>query len=164
MSGQPARLVQTHVNSRVMLRIDIPEVLKIEHASSEVPWCEREFCRVLCQPYCIGMVAEFNDIICGFMIYEFHSEMIRLLNIAVHQNFRRQSVGRQMVDKLVSRLSSQGLNRLSLYLRETNLQAQFFFRAVGFSAVEVARNHFADTGEDAYGMEYRTKQERDPWA
>ena len=39
-------------------------------------------------------------------------------------------------------------------MRETNLPAQFFFRVVGFRAIEVLREHFQDSGEDAYGMLY----------
>ena len=45
-------------------------------------------------------------------------------------------------------------NRIALHVRETNVPAQYFFKVMGFRAVEVIREHFADTGEDAYGMLY----------
>lgn len=57
-----------------------------------------------------------------------------------------------MIAKLAGKLSHQRRNRIALLVRETNLPAQFFFKATGFRAVEVIREHFADTGEDAYGM------------
>jgi ribosomal-protein-alanine N-acetyltransferase len=59
-----------------------------------------------------------------------------------------------MISKLAGKLSSQRRNRIALYVRETNLPAQLFFRIVGFRAVEVLREHFQDSGEDAYGMLY----------
>ena len=154
MSTVPTPQAQTRVHIRWMIRRDMPEVLNIEHASFEFPLCEEEFLRVLRQRNCIGMVAELGERIVGFMIYELHRNKIHILDFATHPDLRRQNVGRQMVDKLVSKLSSQRRNRIGLYLRETNLPAQFFFRVVGFRAVEVVREHFPDTGEDAYGMLY----------
>jgi len=137
-----------------MIRRDMPEVLGIEHASFEYPWSEEEFLRVLRQRNCIGMVAEQGERIVGFMIYELHRNRIHVLDFAAHPDFRRQGVGRQMIAKLVSKLSPQRRNRIALLLRETCVPAQFFYKAMGFRAVEVIRGHFADTGEDAYGMLY----------
>ncbi len=154
MSTVPTSLAQTRVHIRWMIRRDMPEVLAIEHASFEYPWCEEEFLRVLRQRNCIGMVAELGERIAGFMIYELHRNKIHVLDFATHPELRRQGVGRQMVSKLAGKLSSQRRNRIALYVRETNLAAQFFFRVVGFRACEVLREHYQDTGEDAYSMHY----------
>jgi len=137
-----------------MIRRDMPEVLAIEHASFEYPWCEEEFLRVLRQRNCIGMVAEYGERIVGFMIYELHRNKIHVLDFATHPEFRRREIGRQMVAKLVGKLSNQRRSRIALYLRETNLAAQLFFRAMGFRAMEVLREHYPDTGEDAYTLQY----------
>jgi ribosomal-protein-alanine N-acetyltransferase len=154
MSTVSISQAQTRVHIRWMIRRDMPEVLAIEHASFEYPWCEEEFLRVLRQRNCIGMVAECGERIVGFMIYELHRNRIHVLDFATHPEFRRHGVGRQMVTKLVGKLSTQRRNRIVLCVRETNLPAQLFFRVVGFRAMEVIREHFQDTGEDAYGMLY----------
>lgn len=154
MSAVPISAAQTRVHIRWMIRRDMPEVLAIEHASFEFPWCEEEFLRVLRQRNCIGMVAELGERIVGFMIYELHRNKIHVLDFATHPDSRRQGIGRQMVVKLVSKLSSQRRNRIALTVRETNLTSQFFFRMVGFRAVEVLREYFPDTGEDGYTMLY----------
>ena len=44
---------------------------------------------------------------------------------------------------------------MTLEVRETNLAAQLFFRSLGFRAVNVLRNYYDDTPEDAYVMQYR---------
>jgi ribosomal-protein-alanine N-acetyltransferase len=137
-----------------MIRRDMPEVLAIEHSSFEYPWCEEEFLRVLRQRNCIGMVAEHGERILGFMVYELHRNKIHVLDFATHAEFRRRGIGRQMISKLVGKLSVQRRNRIALYVRETNLPAQLFYRVMGFRATEVSREHFADTGEDAYAMLY----------
>ncbi len=154
MSTVPTSPAQTRVHIRWMIRRDMPEVLGIEHASFEYPWCEEEFLRVLRQRNCIGMVAEHGERIVGFMIYELHRNKIHVLDLATHYEFRRRGVGRQMIAKLVGKLSNQRRNRIALYVRETNLAGQLFFRVSGFRATDVVREHFLDTGEDAYLMHY----------
>ena len=154
MSTVPTLKAQVRVHIRWMIRRDMPEVLAIEHASFEFPWCEEEFLRVLRQRNCIGMVAELGERVVGFMIYELHKNKLHVLDFATHPEFRRQGVGHQMVGKLVGKLSSHRRTRIALYVRETNLASQLFYRVQGFRAVEVAREHYQDTGEDAFVMQY----------
>jgi ribosomal-protein-alanine N-acetyltransferase len=154
MSTVPVPKTQIRVHIRWMIRRDMPEVLAIEHASHEFPWCEEEFLRVLRQRNCIGMVAEHGDRVVGFMIYELHKVKLHVLNFAVHPEYRRQGVGHQMVAKLVGKLSGHRRTRIVLHVRETNLPAQLFYRVEGFRASEVVRGFYEDTGEDAYLMQY----------
>jgi ribosomal-protein-alanine N-acetyltransferase len=60
-----------------------------------------------------------------------------------------------MVEKLVSKLSYQRRTRVMLEVRETNLEAQLFFREMGFKAITVLHEFYEDTPEDAYLMQYR---------
>ncbi len=50
-------------------------------------------------------------------------------------------------------------------MRESNLQAQLFFKKMGFKAVLVIRSHYDDTEEDAYVMRFsvRAKEAENPW-
>jgi len=142
--------VRTHI--RWMIRRDMPEVLQIEIESFEFPWLEDDFIRCLRQRNCIGMVAEVDDRVAGFMIYELHKSRIYVLNFAVAPDLRRHSIGSQMVAKLIGKLSLQRRIGIVLEVRETNLGAQLFFRENGFRAVSVLRDYYADTPEDAYLM------------
>jgi len=151
---------EVRVHIRWMIRRDMPEVLAIEAGGFEFPWCEDDFIRCLRQRNCIGMVAEHEDRVAGFMIYELHKARIHVLNFAVADDYRRRGVGSQMIAKLIAKLSSQRRSRLALEVRETNLAAQLFFRENGFRAVSVLRSYYADTPEDAYIMQYRYRPER----
>lgn len=143
------------VHIRWMIRRDMPEVLVIEGHSFEFPWTEEDFIRCLRQRNCIGMVAEYDERVVGFMIYELHKNRLHILNFAVHPDFHRRDVGHQMVHKLIGKLSQGRRNRIMLEVRETNLAAQLFFRDAGFRAISVLRDFYDDTVEDAYLMEYR---------
>lgn len=147
------QIVQTHV--RWMIRRDMPEVLAIEAASFEFPWLEDDFIRCLRQRNCIGMVAEHDDQVVGFMIYELNKNRIQVLNFAAAPEMRRRGVGTQMVRKLIGKLSAQRRTRILLELRETNLAAQLFFRDSGFRAISVLKDRYDGTPEDAYLMQYR---------
>ena len=146
---------ELYVHIRWMIRRDMPDVLDIENRSFEFPWSEEDFIRCLRQRNCIGMVAEYDEQVVGFMIYELHKTRLHILNFSVHEDFRRRGVGHAMVSKLISKLSHQRRNRILLEVRETNLSAQLFFRRAGFNAVSVLRDFYDDTTEDAYLMQYR---------
>ena len=143
------------VHIRWMIRRDMPAVLAIEDASFEFPWCEEEFIRCLRQRNCIGMVAEVEDKVVGFMIYELHKNRLHLLNFSVDPASRRCGIGLAMMEKLAGKLSIERRNRIMLEVRETNLEAQLFFKTFGFKAISVLRDFYEDTVEDAYLMQYR---------
>lgn len=147
------------VHIRWMIRRDMPEVLNIEKSSFEFPWSEEDFIRCLRQRNCIGMVAEYDERVVGFMIYELHKDQLHVLNFSVRPDVRRRGVGMQMVNKLVGKLSQQRRNRIVLEIRETNLAAQMFFKNLDFRAVSVLRDYYDDTVEDAYVMQFRFKGE-----
>ncbi|MCA9065459.1 MAG: ribosomal protein S18-alanine N-acetyltransferase, partial [Planctomycetaceae bacterium] len=153
LPGSPVRDA-SRTQIRWLIRRDMDEVLSIERSSFQTAWTEEEFLCCLRQRNCIGTVAELDHKIVGFMIYELHKSMLRILNFAVATDFRRHGIGRQMVQRLVDKLSQQRRREIVLEVRETNLPAQLFFANSGFRAVTVLRNHFDDTCEDAYYMRY----------
>ena len=66
-----------------------------------------------------------------------------------------------MVNKLISKLSSERRRRITLEVRETNLPAQLFFRNCGFKAINILRDFYEDTC-DAYAMNYKYKPQLNP--
>ena len=154
-SRSGSRRPQCDVQIRWMIRRDMPEVLDIERQSFEFAWSEEDFLCCLRQRNCIGMVAERQERIAGFMIYELLKSQLHVLNFAVSPWARRQGVGAQMIEKLVNKLSQQRRQEICLEVRETNLAAQLFFRSRGLQANGVLRGHYEDTEEDAYVMRYQ---------
>ena len=146
---------QLDAQIRWLIRRDMPEVLKIEQESFQHAWTEEDFLCCLRQRNCIGMVAEFDHQIVGFMVYELQKSRLHILNFAVADEYRRMGVGQQMVLRLIDKLSQQRRNEILLEVRERNLDAQLFFKREGFRAVSVLRCHYDDTDEDAYIMRFR---------
>lgn len=150
-----------HVHVRHMIRRDMPEVLNIEGLVFDFPWSEEDFLRCLQERNVIGMVAEYDESVVGFMIYELHSARIHVLNVAVDPDHHRRGVGRDMMEKLINKLSPMRRTRIALEVRERNVSAQLFFRYMNFRATSVLRDFYEDTTEDAYVMEYRLPHKSD---
>ena len=150
------------VQIRWMIRRDMVDVLRIERSSFDFNWTEEDFLACLRQRNCIGMVAEQEGRVVGFMIYELHKTRLHILNFAVASSCRRLGIGTQMIEKLINKLSQQRRQEIALEVRETNLPAQLFFQAQGFRANCVLRNHYEDSCEDAYVMQYRLGSEIEP--
>jgi ribosomal-protein-alanine N-acetyltransferase len=130
-------------------------VLDIERDSFEFPWTEEDYRRCLRARNCIGMVAEYNNEVAGYMIYELCKNKIQLINLATAKKYRRLGVATQMMAKLIGKLSTQRRSRITFEIRETNLRAQLFFRSVGFRATQILKDYYEDMHEDAYFMQYR---------
>ncbi len=133
---------------RWCLRRDMAEILDIEQRCYPDPWDEEGFLKHLRQRNCIGMVAEVENQIVGFMVYDMDPKEIHLLNFAVHPQFWRQGVGTKMFDKLRMKLSQQRRELIRLEVEEKNLKA-FFKSQPGCMATRVIRDH-CDDGQDAY--------------
>lgn len=141
-------------NIRWCIRRDIFEVLEIEKQGFANPWSEDELLSCLRNRNCIAMVAEIGEKVVGYMIYELEKTRLNLIKLAVHSGYRRRGVGSDMILKLIGKLSGHRRPILSVTLRETNLGAQLFFKRLGLKAIRVVKNHFDDSGEDAYEMCY----------
>ena len=142
------------IHIRWMIRRDMPAVLSIESLCFDFPWNEDEFIRCLRQPSCIGMVAEIGDQILGYTIYDLRKNRIEVLNFAVDPGHQLRGVGRAMVDKL-RKLNPDRRRQISVFVSEENLDAQLFFKAMGFRATEIAPGFFENAPNcDAYRMIY----------
>lgn len=141
---------------RWLIRRDYGEVQAIENASFDQPWTEDDFTRAMRQRNCIGMVAEHDEIIVGYMIYELHKTRLHVLNFAVHPDWRRRGIGEAMLTTLIGKLCGERRHTIRLEVRETNLDAQVFFRDMGLRATGILRQWYGE--EDAFTMEYRTRK------
>ena len=157
---------QLNVHIRWMIRRDMNEVLGIEESAYQDAWVEEDFIDCLRQRNCIGMVAEINephaketfgddhDAVVGFMIYQLHKKKLHVLNFAVNFKTWRRGVGRQMIQKLKSKLSRQRRNKIVIEVSEDNINGQLFLKSQGFEASKVIRDHY-ENGRDAYQFVYR---------
>lgn len=148
------------VHTRWMLTKDLDFVTLIETKGNEYYTSRDDMMKLLRKRSVVAMVAiegenEDNGEIVGFVIYELMNRRIQLHNLVVSQKHRKKGIGSILIDKLKEKLSKR--NKISAEVRETNLQVQMFLKSKDFNAVEMLRNYFLDTGEDAFVMSYVLK-------
>lgn len=147
--------METHI--RWMIRSDLDCVMAIEKDVFDHHWSREEFLIALRQANCVGMVAERNGEVVGYMVYELHKNRIELLNIAVRPRSQRLGVGAALVERLKSKLDPQKRRKIVCELRERNVDGQLFFRDAGFRCVSILHSWYAVEEEStAYRMQFHT--------
>lgn len=147
-----ARLLPVHITWAK--REHMPLIMDIERSSFEYPLFEEEILALLRKRNCIAMIAAYDGQVVGFMIYELLAKKYIMLDFAVHPKFRRQYIGKQMMDKMFSKLDSIKRGSLSTIVRSHNLIAHKFLRAIGMRATKVLYNYYENSDEDSYLFEY----------
>jgi ribosomal-protein-alanine N-acetyltransferase len=144
-----------------MIRRDLDAVVAIEKDSFDFPWSRAEFCIAMQQSNCVGMVAERNEELIGYMVYQINKYSIELLNFAVRSRSQRLGVGADMVRKLKDKLAYQRRYKIVAEVRESNLDAQLFFRSQGFLCTSIHHGfyHESETSDAAYRMVFSTRRD-----
>jgi ribosomal-protein-alanine N-acetyltransferase len=144
------------VKVRWMIRRDLDDVMMIDRESFSDYWTEDEFHQHLTLRDGIGLVAEADREIVGFMLYRLYPEAYMISRMAVHSQYRHSGVGTAMIDRMKSKMGYHKKRcRIITHVRERNLGGQLFLQRQGFVCTEQAYGWF--DGEDAYRMEYSEK-------
>lgn len=140
-----------------MLRHDMEQVLQIEAQSFEPAscWTHEDFLSSLQQRLVIGSVAREGRKVLGYCVYELGDRLqgdreVRIQNLAVHPDHRRQGAASLLVKKLLSKLSTFNRNCLVCNVGDHNTAAHLFLRSQGLIATRVLRDAIRDT----YRFEY----------
>lgn len=149
-----------NVNVRWMIKKDLDQVLNIEDSNSQLPspvgkWRKRDFLAILGDKSNVGIVAEHNDNVVGFSVYNIQPDKLHIWNMAVDKDHEGRGVGVQIIDKLKSKLQYDRRRILEIDVREYNLHAQLFLKKCGFLAVETVPGWYEEPRlEDAYKFRF----------
>lgn len=98
------------------------------------------------------LVADHEGHPIGFLAAVINADgQARILMFAVSPAFRRQGIGRQMMEAFVRTCAMRGLRRIELEVRVSNEEAIRFYKTDGFEMAGVLPKFYTD-GEDGYKM------------
>jgi len=135
-----------------MTAVDIENVIAIERASFQFPWSTRFFLDELQVDCARSILAEVEGRIVGYVLFWFLPEEVDIHNIAVHPDFRRQGIGRLLLEQVVDAARRQERLRVTLDVRFSNAPAQNLYRSFGFVIRGLRKGYYSDNGEDALVM------------
>ena len=132
---------------------DVAPVHEIERLSFATPWPSYAFEHELRgNRLARYLVARAGDAIVGFAGIWLMVDEAHVTTFAVHPDWRRQGIGRQLLVNLVELSIAIGGRRMTLEVRASNLPAQALYRSFGFADAGTRPRYYTDDGEDALVM------------
>lgn len=138
---------------RDMTLADVDAVWAIEQAVQPYPWSRGNFTDALSSGYrCV--VDEVAGQIVSYAVLMPVVDEAELLNIAVAATQQRKGRGRAMLTTQQQWARQQGMQRIFLEVRVSNLAAIALYRAMGFAEIGVRRAYYQNAlgREDAMAM------------
>ena len=141
------------VNIREMKPEDLIQVTAIENRTFTQPWSKQGFLQAISMPENHYVVAESEGKIVGYCGYYGTLEEGEITNVAVDENARNRGIAYEMVGQLLKVAQQQGILRMVLEVRLSNLPAIHVYRKLGFTELGVRKNFYEMPTEDALIME-----------
>jgi len=137
---------------RDMRESDIPAIMDIERSSFTTPWSEISFLSEIYKKNSISKVALLEGKLIGYICVNHVLHESHLLNLAVHQDFRRRAVGTLLMSEVLRALKKKECVFIYLEVRASNTGARAFYERFGFSAESRRKKYYAQPEEDALLM------------
>ena len=98
------------------------------------------------------LVAKIGEDVVGYVSFTVILDECQIINFAVSQEYRRQGIGRKIMDALLSLCKGKNVTKYFLEVRVSNLSAIKLYEGFGFHTVGTSRGHFKMPTEDALLM------------
>ena len=135
-----------------MEEADLPSVCAIENLSFPTPWHETIFrgeIHNLPISYPYVMVHKAEKRVIGYVIYWKIKEEVHINNIAVHPDFRRIGIAKEVLRQILTKIEEEGAKFVTLEVRPSNKAALALYRKLGFSPLGLRENYYLKPREDA---------------
>ena len=112
-------------------------------------WSENSVASELKNPLALWLVALEGDRVAGYVGSQTVVGETDMMNVAVHPDFRRRSIGEKLIETLVTELKAMESHCLTLEVRASNAPAIALYEKMGFSQIGLRKNYYRNPREDA---------------
>ena len=137
---------------RRMRQEDIPLVAELEKETFTDAWSANALLETLAQKQTILLVAFEDKKLIGYVILYYVLEEGEIARIAVSKEHRRQGVGARLLLELESLCVDNGISKILLDVRESNVSAYSFYEDHGFVKDGIRKNFYTGPTENAILM------------
>ena len=127
----------------------VSQVAQLETLCFSDPWSENSVASELNNPLAFWLVALEGERLAGYVGSQSVMGESDMMNVAVHPDFRRQGVGRRLIEALIGELKKRDCHSLTLEVRASNAPAIALYEALGFFEAGRRRNYYRNPKEDA---------------
>lgn len=93
------------------------------------------------------LIAEKNGAVIGYVIASPEKDLGHIIAIAIRQSEQRKHIGRTIMEAVLQLLKSAGVSSVRLEVRQSNVEAQRFYEALGFQRSHNIEKYYGN--EDA---------------
>lgn len=137
---------------RKMREEDVEKVAELEKGIFSDAWSERALRETLEQKQTILLTAFDDKKLIGYIILYYVLEEGEIARIAVSPEYRRQGVGARMLLEMENLCEDNGISKLLLEVRESNVSAYSFYEEHGFVKDGIRKNFYTAPVENAVLM------------
>lgn len=134
------------------------QIAQLERECFSDPWSQNSIASELENPLSYWLVAMAGNVVAGYVGSQTVLGESDMMNLAVHPEFRRQGVARDLVLALIDGLNQRGSHCLTLEVRASNAPARKLYEKLGFVQVGIRPNYYQHPRED--GLILRKEWER----
>jgi ribosomal-protein-alanine acetyltransferase len=130
---------------------DIAVVHALEQRCFQAPWRREFFESEVGNPGRFNLVARRDGVIIGYLFAAWFSDEMHVNKIAVDERWRRQGIALALMERCTAFAVAEGVTSIWLEVRQSNREAQQFYRMLDFEAEYVRKGYYPD-GESAVVM------------
>ena len=135
-----------------MTSAHVAQIAAIEKLCFSDPWSENSVASELENRLSLWLVALDGDTVAGYVGSQSVLDEADMMNVAVHPDYRRQGIGRDLVLALADTLKEKGIKGLMLEVRQSNAPAIALYEQLGFCQVGLRPNYYRNPKENALIM------------
>lgn len=128
------------------------ELAKVDAVCFTDPWSETSFREALAGEGYTFVALEEEGALIGYAGMLTVLDTADITNVAVLPAFRRQGLARRLLTALTAKAREQGVTRLQLEVRESNVAARTLYESLGFKADGKRKCYYRRPDEDAVLM------------
>ena len=133
------------------IKENIDTIYEIDKTSSNYNWTRNMFTEEFENKNSFFKVLFADDKIAGYIIYHIVLDEAEILNIVIDNNFKRQSLGKYLLEQTLNEISKQNVKTVFLEVGEKNIPAINLYLKFGFEQYNI-RNNYYKNGENAILM------------
>lgn len=131
---------------------DIDGVFEVEKNCFEDYWSKDSFKKELSNNLAKYLVAKIDNKVVGYVGIWFVVDEGHITNVAVHEDYRGQKIGDQLIKELVQVCKNNKIISMTLEVRASNVVAQNLYKKYGFKMAGIRKEYYSNNKEDAIIM------------
>lgn len=134
-------LVKQQIKIRPLEAVDIDGVVNIEQLAHEYPWKKSIHLSCIEEEY-PSLVLELDGKLNAYVVFNYLYDECHLMNITTHPEQQGKGFASLLIQALYDNAKSQGMKKVLLEVRESNLPALAFYRKEQFKEIGNRPNYY----------------------